>query len=165
MGDIEEFFKTRELELTRKIIEKIERYVEKYLDSNQGFCYEMAVKATQRKQAEQFYKVTLSLENDDTAPRLSGMWTGEWNPVYTMDTNVNIQAAAMNTGNIFEAGVGYINFVLRQIPDWEENARMVCGMTGAVLTPVNTDGDRACMVEYDKSYSFQYWNAGTSWLQ
>ncbi|MCR5041260.1 MAG: glycoside hydrolase family 95 protein [Clostridia bacterium] len=104
----------------------------------------------------------------ETFPRLYGMWTGEWNPswrgIYTMDANVNLQASGMNTGNIREAGIGYIKFVLRQVPDWEENAEMSYGMTDAIQVPVNTDGDRAMMVEYNRWYPFQYWNAGASWM-
>ena len=104
----------------------------------------------------------------DSFPRLYGMWTGEWNPswrgIYTMDANVNLQASGMNTGNMRAAGEGYIRFVLRQIPDWEENAAKTYGMTDAIQVPVNTDGDRAMMVEYNRWYPFQYWNAGASWM-
>jgi len=104
----------------------------------------------------------------ESFPRLYGMWTGEWNPawrgIYTMDANVNLQASGMNTGNMYDAGVGYIKFVLKQIPDWEENAAKVYGMTDAIQVPVNTDGDRAMMVEYYKPYPFEYWNAGASWM-
>ncbi len=104
----------------------------------------------------------------ESFPRLCGLWTGEWNPgwfaAYTMDANVNIQAAGMNTGNLKEAGIGYINFVVKQIPDWKRNAEKVYGMKNAIQVPVNTDGDRALMVEYDISYPFQYWNAGASWI-
>ena len=103
-----------------------------------------------------------------TAPRLSGLWTGEWNMLwrsaYTMDANVNIQVSGMNTCGMCDAGKGYIWFVLKQIPDWEINAKAVYGMKNAVLTPVNTDGHRAMMVEYDINYPFQYWNAGASWM-
>lgn len=102
------------------------------------------------------------------APRLYGMWTGEWNPgwrsIYTMDANVNLQVSGMNTGNVYEAGIGFIKFILRQVPDWEDNASKVYGMVDAIQVPVNTDGDRAMMVEYDKWYPFEYWNAGASWL-
>ena len=104
----------------------------------------------------------------ESFPRLYGMWTGEWNPswrgIYTMDANVNLQASGMNTGNMREAGEGYIKFVLKQIPDWEENAAKTYGMTNAIQVPVNTDGDRAMMVEYNRWYPFQYWNAGASWM-
>ena len=101
-------------------------------------------------------------------PRLCGMWTGEWNSgwrgIYTMDANVNLQSSGMNTGNIYDAGESYIKFVLKQIPDWEENAAKTYGMTNAIQVPVNTDGDRAMMVEYSRWYPFQYWNAGASWM-
>lgn len=103
-----------------------------------------------------------------SAPRLCGLWTGEWNPgwrgAYTMDANVNLQVAGMNTGHVEDAAVGYIYFILRQIEDWKKNAAMVYGMQDALLVPVNTDGDRAPMVEYDQHYPFQYWNAGASWM-
>lgn len=103
-----------------------------------------------------------------SAPRLCGLWTGEWNPgwngAYTMDANVNLQVSGMNTGNVYDAALGYIYFVLRQIKDWDENAALVYGMKDALLIPVNTDGDRAIMVEYDQYYPFQYWNAGASWM-
>lgn len=101
-------------------------------------------------------------------PRLCGMWTGEWNSgwrgIYTMDANVNLQSSGMNTGNIYAAGESYIKFILKQIPDWEENAAKTYGMTDAIQVPVNTDGDRAMMVEYSRWYPFQYWNAGASWM-
>ena len=103
-----------------------------------------------------------------TAPRLYGMWTGEWNPAwsaaYTMDANVNLQVSGMNIGEAPEAAVSYCQFVKRQIPDWKENAYQVYGMRGALLTPVNTDGRRAMMVEYDSEYPFEYWNAGAAWM-
>ena len=103
-----------------------------------------------------------------TAPRLSGLWVGEWNllwrSAYTMDANVNIQVSGINSSGLYEAGAGYMWFILRQIPDWVNNAAMVYGMKDAVLIPVNTDGHRAMMVEYDINYPFQYWNAGAGWM-
>lgn len=103
-----------------------------------------------------------------TAPRLNGPGVGEWNltwrNAYTMDANVNIQVSGINSGNMYEAGVGYIWFVLRQLKDWEINAKKVYGMKNALLAPINTDGQRAMMVEYDINYPFQYWNTGASWM-
>lgn len=103
-----------------------------------------------------------------TAPRLNGPGVGEWNLMwrnaYTMDANVNIQVSGINSSNMYEAGVGYIWFVLRQLKDWEINAKKVYGMKNALLAPINTDGQRAMMVEYDINYPFQYWNTGASWM-
>lgn len=100
--------------------------------------------------------------------RLYGMWTGEWNASwgskYTMDANVNLQTSSMNTGNISSAPVGYVYFILRQLPDWEENAYATHGFTDAIQAPVNTDGDKAVITETCYPYPFRYWNAGTSWM-
>lgn len=100
--------------------------------------------------------------------RLYGMWTGEWNASwgskYTMDANVNLQTSSMNTGNISSAPVGYAYFILRQLPNWEENAYATHGFTDAIQAPVNTDGDKAVITETCYPYPFRYWNAGTSWM-
>lgn len=100
--------------------------------------------------------------------RLYGMWIGEWNAgwgsKYTMDANVNLQTSALNTENISIAPVGYACFILRQVPDWEENALATHGYTDAIQAPVNTDGDKAVITETCYPYPFRYWNAGTSWM-
>lgn len=100
--------------------------------------------------------------------RLYGMWTGEWDTgwgsKYTMDANVNLQTSSMNTGNMSSTPVGYAYFILRQLPDWEENAYATHGFTDAIQAPVNTDGDKAVITETCYPYPFRYWNAGTSWM-
>ncbi len=100
--------------------------------------------------------------------RLYGMWTGEWNTgwgsKYTMDANVNLQTSSVNTGNISSSPIGYAYFILRQLPDWEENAYATHGFTDAIQAPVNSDGDKAVITETCYSYPFRYWNAGTSWM-
>lgn len=103
-----------------------------------------------------------------SAPRLYGMWTGEWNPgwrgLYTLDANVNLQVSAMNTGNLGgDFQEGYITFFLRHVPDFMYNATMAYGMHDAIQVSVNADADRAMHVEYDNAYPFEYWNAGASW--
>ncbi len=103
-----------------------------------------------------------------STPRLYGMWTGEWAPgwgsKYTMDANVNLQTSSMNTGNMKSSYIGYAYFILRQVPDWEENAFATHGFTEAIQAPVNTDGDKAVITETCYPYPFRYWNAGASWL-
>lgn len=100
--------------------------------------------------------------------RLYGMWTGEWNTgwgsKYTMDANVNLQTSSMNTGNMSSSPVGYAYFILRQLPDWEENAYATHGFKDAIQAPVNTDGDKAVITETCYPYPFRYWNAGSSWM-
>ncbi len=103
-----------------------------------------------------------------STPRLYGMWTGEfspgWGSKYTMDANVNLQTSSMNTGNMATSYIGYTYFILRQLPDWEENAKATHGFTEAIQAPVNTDGDKAVITETCYPYPFRYWNAGTSWM-
>ena len=100
--------------------------------------------------------------------RLYGMWTGEfntgWGSKYTMDANVNLQTSSMNTGNLSSSPIGYTYFILRQLPDWEENAKATHGFTDAIQAPVNTDGDKAVITESYYPYPFRYWNAGASWM-
>lgn len=100
--------------------------------------------------------------------RLYGMWTGEWKAgwgsKYTMDANVNLQTASLNTSNMPFSVTGYVYFLLRQAPDWEENALATHGFTDALQAPVNTDGDKAVITETCYPYPFRYWNAGTSWM-
>ena len=96
------------------------------------------------------------------------MWTGEfntgWGSKYTMDANVNLQTSSMNTSNMESTPIGYAYFILRQLPDWEENAYATHGFTDAIQAPVNTDGDKAVITETCYPYPFRYWNAGTSWM-
>lgn len=103
-----------------------------------------------------------------SAPRLYGMWTGEWAPgwgsKYTMDANVNLQTSSMNTGNMESSYIGYATFILRQVSDWEENAFATHGFTDALQAPVHADGDKAVITETCYPYPFRYWNAGASWL-
>ncbi len=103
-----------------------------------------------------------------STPRLYGMWTGEfspgWGSKYTMDANVNLQTSSVNTGNMASSYIGYTYFILRQLPDWEGNAKATHGFTEAIQAPVNTDGDKAVITETCYPYPFRYWNAGTSWM-
>ena len=119
---------------------------------------------------EQIYhqgRYAMTCTGGTSAPRLCGLWTGEWNPgwrgIYTLDANVNLQVAAMNTGHLTHAPLGYITFFLRNAPDFAANARMAYGMHDALQVSVNSDGDRGMHIEYDNDYPFQYWNAGASW--
>lgn len=102
-----------------------------------------------------------------SAPRLYGMWTGEWQPgwrgIYTLDANVNLQVAGMNVGNMEYAALGYIIFLLRNTPDWVLNAKMAYGIDYGLQVSVNSDIDRGMHVEYETACPFEYWNAGGSW--
>ena len=100
--------------------------------------------------------------------RLSGMWMGAWNGYwqadYTTDANVNLQISGVNIGNLQDSSEGYMNFLLRILPDFEINAEKVYGMSEALMAPPRTDGDRGNLIHFNKDYPFNYWNAGASWL-
>jgi len=81
-----------------------------------------------------------------------------------MDANVNLQTSSMNTSNMKSTPIGYTYFILRQLPDWEENAYATHGFTDAIQAPVNSDGDKAIITETCYPYPFRYWNAGASWM-
>lgn len=111
-------------------------------------------------QADMCRQPAPDIPHQDCADCGQGNGIPGWSGAYTMDANVNIQVSGMNTGHMEKAAWGYMYFILRQIGDWTENAKAVYGMWDALLAPVNTDGNRAIMVEYDIDYPFQYWNAG-----
>ena len=50
-----------------------------------------------------------------------------------MDANVNLQISSMNTGNISSAPVGYVYFLLRQMPDLVVSDIVMPGMDGLTL--------------------------------
>lgn len=101
-------------------------------------------------------------------PRLGGMWMGEWNTQwgcrFTQDANVNLQVSSMNTNNMESTYLGFATFILRQVPDWEENAYATHGYTDAIQAPVHSDSDKAILTESNYGYPFRYWNAGTNWM-
>lgn len=101
-------------------------------------------------------------------PRLGGMWSGEWNTQwgcrFTQDANVNLQVSSMNTSNMDSTYIGFANFILRQVDDWEANAKATHGYTDAIQAPVHSDSDKAILIETCYEYPFRYWNAGTNWM-
>lgn len=103
-----------------------------------------------------------------STPRLGGMWTGAWNgnwqADWTTDANVNLQIAGANIGALESEIQGFINFILRMVPDWEANASAIYGMEDAIMAPPRTDGERSSIVHFNNDYPFHYWNAGASWL-
>ncbi|MDU7030817.1 glycosyl hydrolase family 95 catalytic domain-containing protein [uncultured Robinsoniella sp.] len=102
-------------------------------------------------------------------PRMNGIWTGSWLPLFQgnfiTDANVNLQIASMNIGNMEEVAAGYINFILRQLLDWEKNAGNIYGMTGALKAPSHTDGSGNGELYHSlPGYPHGYWNASTDWM-
>lgn len=103
------------------------------------------------------------------APRMCGMWTGSWMPLFhggfITNANLNLQVSSMNTGNLSEAAWGYIYFLLRQLPDWQLNAARIYGMVSALQAPVHTAGDGNGQAYHSlPGYPHAYCNAITDWM-
>ncbi len=101
--------------------------------------------------------------------RLGGIWCGTWAPDwsgdYTLDANTNLQVSGLNTGNMMEAGNGYISFILRMVADWETNASGIYGMTDAILGPPRVDGTgQGQSYHYSNDYPHVFVNGITDWL-
>ncbi|MBU9726260.1 glycosyl hydrolase family 95 catalytic domain-containing protein [Diplocloster modestus] len=102
-------------------------------------------------------------------PRMCGMWTGSWMPLFhggfITNANLNLQLSSMNTGNLPEAAEGYIHFLLRQLPDWQTNAAHIYGMENALQAPVHTAGDGNGQAYHSlPGYPHAYCNAVTDWM-
>ena len=101
--------------------------------------------------------------------RLSAIWCGTWNPSwsgdYTLDANTNLQVSGLNTGNMMEAGQGYINFIVRMVADWEINAEQIYSMEDAILGPPRVDGTgQGQSYHYSDVYPHVFVNGITDWL-
>lgn len=102
------------------------------------------------------------------APRLGGMWTGawgcEWSGDYTTDANINLQVAGANIGALPEETVGFINVMIKNVTDWQLNAKQVYGIDNALLAPTRTDGYTAVLTHFNTGFPGQMWLSGASWL-
>ncbi|MCF7847544.1 MAG: glycoside hydrolase N-terminal domain-containing protein [Kiritimatiellales bacterium] len=101
-------------------------------------------------------------------PNLPGVWnpytTAAWSGDYTTDTNINLQMAGGNIGNLPETVVySYWNLIRDQIDDWETNARSLYNCRG-VMAPSRTDGRSGYMHHSSVRWYGWFWTAGAGWL-
>lgn len=101
--------------------------------------------------------------------RLGGIWNGAWEPDwsgdFTLDANTNLQVSGMNTGNMKGAGDGYINFIVRMVEDWDDDATNIYGMKDAIKAPPRVDGTgEAGSFHFLEGYPHVYVNGITDWL-
>ncbi|OXY90618.1 glycosyl hydrolase family 95 catalytic domain-containing protein [Streptomyces diastatochromogenes] len=100
-------------------------------------------------------------------PRLTGLWTGDWNTAwsgaFTTNANLNLQTASAAAAALPEVTDAHANLIHRQLPDWRENARAVFGARG-VVAPTHTDGESGYTYHFDREYPHQLWTAGADWL-
>ena len=101
--------------------------------------------------------------------RLGAIWNGafnpEWSGDYTLDANTNLQVSGINTGNMQEATHGYINFIVRMVEDWDDDAHNIYGMEDAIKAPPRVDGTgEAGSYHFMEGYPHIYVNGITDWL-
>ncbi|RZB16215.1 hypothetical protein StrepF001_29090, partial [Streptomyces sp. F001] len=100
-------------------------------------------------------------------PRLTGLWTGDWNTAwsgaFTTNANLNLQTASAASAALPEVTQALESLIHRQLPHWRENARTIYGARG-VVAPTHTDGESGFTYHYNREYPHQLWTAGADWL-
>ncbi|CAM5231111.1 putative protein OS=Streptomyces tendae OX=1932 GN=GUR47_38015 PE=4 SV=1 [Streptomyces tendae] len=100
-------------------------------------------------------------------PRLTGLWTGDWNTAwsgaFTTNANLNLQTASAAAAALPEVTGAHAALVHRQLPDWRDNAREIFGTRG-VVAPSHTDGESGHTYHFSREYPLHLWTAGADWL-
>lgn len=100
-------------------------------------------------------------------PRLTGLWTGDWNTAwsgaFTTNANLNLQTASAAAAALPEVTEAHAALVHHQLPDWRDNARAIFGTRG-VVAPSHTDGESGHTYHFSREYPLHLWTAGADWL-
>ncbi|MFJ8193500.1 glycosyl hydrolase family 95 catalytic domain-containing protein [Streptomyces sp. NPDC096094] len=100
-------------------------------------------------------------------PRLTGLWTGDWNTAwsgaFTTNANLNLQTASAAAAALPEVTEAHAALVHGQLPDWRDNARAIFGTRG-VVAPSHTDGESGHTYHFSREYPLHLWTAGADWL-
>ncbi len=100
-------------------------------------------------------------------PRLTGLWTGDWNTAwsgaFTTNANLNLQTAGAAAAALPEVTEAHGALVYGQLRDWRDNARTIFGTRG-IVAPAHTDGECGHTVHFDRPYPHHVWTAGADWL-
>ncbi|MGW7279114.1 glycosyl hydrolase family 95 catalytic domain-containing protein [Streptomyces sp. NPDC054844] len=100
-------------------------------------------------------------------PRLTGLWTGDWNTAwsgaFTTNANLNLQTASAAAAALPEVTEAHAALVHGQLPDWRDNARAIFGTRG-VVAPSHTDGECGHTYHFSREYPLHLWTAGADWL-
>ncbi|CAM5257627.1 glycosyl hydrolase family 95 catalytic domain-containing protein [Streptomyces fumanus] len=100
-------------------------------------------------------------------PRLTGLWTGDWNTAwsgaFTTNANLNLQTASAAAADLPEVTEALAALVHRQVPHWRDNAREIFGTRG-VVAPSHTDGESGHTYHFSREYPLHLWTAGADWL-
>lgn len=100
-------------------------------------------------------------------PRLTGLWTGDWNTAwsgaFTTNANLNLQTASAAAAALPEVAEAHAALIQHQLSDWRENAHVIFGARG-VVAPTHTDGESGHSYHFAREYPHQLWTAGADWL-
>ncbi|MGV9282235.1 glycosyl hydrolase family 95 catalytic domain-containing protein [Streptomyces sp. NPDC003730] len=100
-------------------------------------------------------------------PRLTGLWTGDWNTAwsgaFTTNANLNLQTASAAAAALPEVTEAQAALVHRQLPHWRDNAREIFGARG-VVAPSHTDGESGHTYHFSRAYPLHLWTAAADWL-
>ncbi|MEV4944908.1 glycoside hydrolase N-terminal domain-containing protein [Streptomyces sp. NPDC053755] len=100
-------------------------------------------------------------------PRLTGLWTGDWNTAwsgaFTTNANLNLQTSSAAAADLPEVTAAQSALIEGQLPDWRDNARTVFGARG-VVAPSHTDGESGHSYHFSRAYPLHLWTAGADWL-
>ncbi|MCX5394507.1 glycoside hydrolase N-terminal domain-containing protein [Streptomyces sp. NBC_00094] len=100
-------------------------------------------------------------------PRLTGLWTGDWNTAwsgaFTTNANLNLQTASAVAADLPEVTKAHRALVEGQVGDWRDNAREIFGTRG-VVAPTHTDGASGHTYHFSREYPLHLWTAGADWL-
>ncbi|MFE7388604.1 glycoside hydrolase N-terminal domain-containing protein [Streptomyces sp. NPDC057582] len=100
-------------------------------------------------------------------PRLTGLWTGDWNTAwsgaFTTNANLNLQIASAAAAGLPEVSEAHAGLVRGQLADWRDNARAIFGTRG-IVAPTHTDGESGHNYHFQRAYPHHLWTAGADWL-
>lgn len=100
-------------------------------------------------------------------PRLTGLWTGDWDPAwsgaFTTNANLNLQIASAAAAALPEVSMAHAALVYGQLGDWRDNARAIFGARG-IVAPSHTDGESGHTRHFRRAYPLHLWTAGADWL-
>ncbi|MEV6162862.1 glycoside hydrolase N-terminal domain-containing protein [Streptomyces sp. NPDC052052] len=100
-------------------------------------------------------------------PRLTGLWTGDWNTAwsgaFTTNANLNLQIASAAPAALPEVTEAHARLIHGQLADWRDNAREIFGARG-IVAPSHTDGESGHTRHFQRAYPLHLWTAGADWL-
>ncbi|WP_327179088.1 glycoside hydrolase family 95 protein [Streptomyces sp. NBC_01335] len=100
-------------------------------------------------------------------PRLTGLWTGDWNTAwsgaFTTNANLNLQLASAAAADLPEVLDAHARLIEGQSEHWRENARALFGARG-IVAPSHSDGESGHTRHFQRAYPLHLWTAGADWL-